>query len=101
MSTTPPPSNTTPTKNSCSSYITSKVHQNPFGRGNEWGMPAFTPSPYISLQVVTSRPIYTMDVNNSFGKIEKFSGRLSNISLKEFKVIFLIMVCELEFKVWR
>jgi hypothetical protein len=41
------------------------VHQNPFGRVNQWGMPVvaptFTPSPYIRLQTMTSTPIYTMD----------------------------------------
>jgi hypothetical protein len=55
------------------------VHQNPFEGVNQWGMfvaaPAFTPSSYIPLQVVNSTPIYTMEVSNSFGKIEKFSGR--------------------------
>jgi len=39
-----------------------------------------------------------MEVSNSFGKIEKFNGRPSTISLKEFKVTFLIVVCELELK---
>jgi hypothetical protein len=62
------------------------------------GAPIFTPSLYISLQVVTSTPIYTMEVNSSFKKIEKFNGRLGTISLKEFKVTFPTMVCELEFK---
>jgi len=60
--------------------------------------PASTPSPYIPLQIVTSTPIYTMEVNNSFGRIYKFSGRPSTISLREFKATFLTMVCELELK---
>ncbi len=50
------------------------------------------------LQVVTSTPIYNMEVNNSSGKIKKFSRRPSTISLREFKATFSIMVCELEFK---
>jgi hypothetical protein len=62
--------------NSGLSYTTSTVHQNPFGGVNQWGTlvvrPTFTPSSYILLQVVTSTPIYTMEVNNSFGRIEKF-----------------------------
>jgi hypothetical protein len=37
--------------------------------------PAFTPSSSIPLQDVTSTPIYTMEVNKSFGIIEKFNGR--------------------------
>jgi hypothetical protein len=60
--------------------------------------PTFTPSSYILLQVVTSTPIYTMEVNNSFRRIEKFNERPSTISLKEFKATFSIVVCELEFK---
>jgi hypothetical protein len=59
---------------------------------------AFTPSPYIPLQVVTSTPIYTMEVNSFSGRIEKFNRRLGTISLREFKVTFSTMVCELEFK---
>jgi hypothetical protein len=39
-----------------------------------------------------------MEVNNSFGSIEKFSERPSTISLKEFKATFSTMVCELELK---
>jgi hypothetical protein len=39
-----------------------------------------------------------MEVNSSFGRIEKFSERLGTISLKEFKVTFSAMVYELEFK---
>jgi len=66
------------------------------------GMPivalTFTPSAYIPLQVVTSTPIYTMEVNNSSRRIEKFSERLSTISLKEFKITFSTVVCELELK---
>ncbi len=60
--------------------------------------PTFTPSPYIPLQTVTFTPIYTMEASNSSRRIEKFSGRPSTISLREFKVIFSIVVCELEFK---
>jgi hypothetical protein len=44
-------------------------------RGTPVVAPAFTPSPYILLQVVTSTPIYTMEVSSSSGRIEKFSGR--------------------------
>jgi hypothetical protein len=47
---------------------------------------------------MTSTPIYTMEVNNSFGRIEKFNGRPCTISLREFKATFSIVVCELEFK---
>jgi hypothetical protein len=78
------------------------IHHNPFGGVNQWGMfvgaPIFTPSLYISLQAVTSTPIYTMEVNSSSRKIEKFSGRPGTISLKKFKASFPTMVCELEFK---
>jgi hypothetical protein len=83
-------------------YITSTIHQSPFRGVNLWGThvatPTFTPSLYISLQDVTSTPIYTMEVNSSSRKIEKFSGRNLTISLKEFKITFSTMVCELEFK---
>jgi hypothetical protein len=78
------------------------VYQSPFGGVNQWGTPtiapAFTPSLYISLQAITSTPIYTMKVNSCSGKIEKFNGRPSTISLKEFKVTFSTVVCELELK---
>jgi len=78
------------------------VYQSPFGGVNQWGTPivapAFTPSPYISLQAITSTPIYTMEVNSSFGRIEKFSKKSGTISLKEFKIIFSTMVWELELK---
>jgi hypothetical protein len=98
----PPSSNTTPTRNSGSSYTTLTIHQSSFGRVNQWGTlvaaPTFTPSPYISLQVVTFTPIYAMEVRSSSGKIEKFIGRPGNISLKEFKAIFSIVICELELK---
>jgi hypothetical protein len=50
------------------------------------------------LQAITSTPIYTMEVNSSSGRIEKFSGRLSTISLREFKATFSIVVYELELK---
>jgi hypothetical protein len=39
-----------------------------------------------------------MEVNNSSGKIEKFNGRPSTISLKEFKATFSTVVYELELK---
>ncbi len=39
-----------------------------------------------------------MEVSSSSRKIEKFSGRVSTISLKELKVSFSIVVCELELK---
>jgi len=60
--------------------------------------PTFTPSPYIPLQAMTSMFIYTMEVNSSSGKIEKFNERPGTISLKEFKATFSTLVCELEFK---
>jgi hypothetical protein len=39
-----------------------------------------------------------MEVNNSYGRIEKLSERPSTISLKEFKSTFSIVVCESELK---
>jgi hypothetical protein len=39
-----------------------------------------------------------MEVSNSSGRIEKFSGRPSIIYLKEFKATFSTVVCQLEFK---
>jgi hypothetical protein len=60
--------------------------------------PAFTPSPYILLQAMIFTPIYTMEVNSSFERIEKFNGRPGTIFLKEFKATFSTMVCELELK---
>jgi hypothetical protein len=39
-----------------------------------------------------------MEVNSSSGRIEKFSGRPSTISLREFKATFSTVVCELELK---
>ncbi len=60
--------------------------------------PVFTPSSYIPLQAVTSTPIYTMEINSSSRRIEKFSGRPGTISLREFKATFSIVVCELELK---
>jgi len=99
---TPPSSSTTPTRNSGSGYTTSTVHQSPFGGAHQWttlvAVPTFAPSPYTPLQAVTSAPIYTMEVNNSSGRIEKFSGRPGTISLREFKATFLTVVCELELK---
>ncbi len=54
MSIAPSSSSTTLTKNSGSGYITSTVHQSPFGRVHQWGTPVaactFIPSPYILLQ---------------------------------------------------
>ncbi len=50
------------------------------------------------MQVMTSTPIYTMEVSNSSRRIEKFNGRLGTISLKEFKETFSTVVCELELK---
>jgi hypothetical protein len=78
------------------------VHQSPFGGVNQWGTPtvapAFTPSSYTPLQTVTSTPIYTMEVNSSFGRIDKFSERSGTISLRVFKATFSTVVCELELK---
>jgi len=102
VSTTPLSSSTTPTRNLGSGYITSTIHQSPFGGVHQWGTPVatptFTPSPYIPLQTMTSTPIYTMEVSSSFGRIEKFNGRPCTISLREFKAAFSTMVCELELK---
>ncbi len=102
VSTAPSSSSTTPTKNSGSGYITSTVHQSPFGGVHQWGTlviaRTFIPSPYIPLQTMTSTPIYTMEVISSSGRIEKFNGRPRTISLKEFKSTFSTMVCELELK---
>jgi hypothetical protein len=85
-----------------SSYITSTIHQSPFRGVNKWGTlvvaPAFTPSPYIPIQAMTSTPIYTSEVNNSSRRIKKFSGRPGTISLREFKAIFSNVVCGLELK---
>jgi hypothetical protein len=39
-----------------------------------------------------------MEVSISSGRIEKFSERSNTISLKEFKVTFSTVVCELELK---
>jgi hypothetical protein len=39
-----------------------------------------------------------MEVNSSSGRIDKFSGRPSTISLREFKATFSTVVCELELK---
>ncbi len=47
---------------------------------------------------MSSTPIYTMEINSSSGRIEKFSGRLGTISLREFKATFSTVVCELELK---
>jgi hypothetical protein len=66
--------------------------------GTPIATPTFTPSLYIPLQAMTFTPIYTMKVNNSSGRIEKFNGRPGTIFFKEFKATFSIVVCELEFK---
>jgi len=47
---------------------------------------------------MTSTPIYTMEVNSSSRRIEKFSGRPCTISLRELKAIFSIVDCELKLK---
>jgi len=39
-----------------------------------------------------------MEVSSSSAGIEKFSGRLGTIFLREFKITFSTLVCELEFK---
>ncbi len=95
-------SSITPSRNLGSGYTTSTIHQRPFGSVNQWGTPivapAFTPSSYIPLQAVMSTPIYTMEVSNSSGRIEKFNRRPSTISLREFKATFSTVVCELELK---
>jgi hypothetical protein len=39
-----------------------------------------------------------MEVSSSFRRIEKFNKRPNTISLREFKVTFSTVVCELEFK---
>ncbi len=39
-----------------------------------------------------------MEMNSSFGRIEKLNERSHTISLREFKTTFSIVVCELEFK---
>jgi len=60
--------------------------------------PIFTLAPYIPLQVVTFALIYTMEVSSYSRRIEKFNGKPSTISLKEFKATLSTMVCELELK---
>jgi hypothetical protein len=51
-----------------------------------------------STESLDSTPIYTMEVNSSIRRIEKFNERSGTISLKEFKATFLTLVCELELK---
>jgi hypothetical protein len=46
-----------------------------------------------------STPIYTMEVNSSYGRIEKLNKRPSTISLKEFKATFVIAVYESKYGV--
>jgi hypothetical protein len=78
------------------------VYQSPFEGVNQWGTLVatltFTPSLYIPLQAITFTPTYTMEVNDSFGRIEKFNERPFTISLREFKANFSTMVYELELK---
>jgi len=77
MSIAPPSSNTTPTRNSGSGYTTSTIHHSPFGGVYKWGTPvaalAFTPSPYIPLQAITSTPIYTMEVTISLRELKSLA----------------------------
>ncbi len=97
-STAPPSSSITPTKNLRLHYINGRLQ---FGRVNKWGMHvaalAFTPLPYIPEQIITSTPIYTMEVSSFFGRIEKFSKRPNTISLRELKATFSIVVCEFKY----
>jgi hypothetical protein len=78
------------------------IHQSPFGGAHQWGTllaaRTFTPSSCILLQLVTSTPIYTMEVSSFSRRIEKFSGRPFTISLREFKGTFSTVVCELTLK---
>ncbi len=39
-----------------------------------------------------------MEINSSFGSIEKFNGRPGTISFREFKATFSTVVCELKLK---
>jgi len=98
----PPSSSITPTKNLGSDDTTSTLQKSPFRGVNYYGTlvatPTFTPSPYILLQIINSTPIYTMEVNNSFRRMEKFKTGPGTIFLKEFKATFSTMVCELKFK---
>jgi hypothetical protein len=43
----------------------------------------FTTSQYISLQVVASIPIYTMEVSNSSRKIDMFETSILNVEQKQ------------------
>ncbi len=90
------------TKNLAIGCTTSMLHWSPFGGVNQWVTPiaalAFTPSSYISLQPITSTPMYTMEVINSSRRIEKFNKGPNMISLREFKATFSTMVCELKLK---
>jgi hypothetical protein len=73
----PSTSSTTPTRNSGSGYTTSTIHQSPFGGVNQWGTlvatPTFTPSSYISLQIMTSTPIYTMESTILLGELKSLA----------------------------
>jgi hypothetical protein len=56
----PPSFSTTPIRNSGLGYITSTIHQSPFGlMGAPTTAPIFTPSLYILLQAITSIYLYT------------------------------------------
>jgi hypothetical protein len=71
-------------------------------RGSSMGYAYYCTSFHtITVYFVTSRDLYThyiMEVSNSSGRIEKFNGRPGTICLREFKVTFSIVVCELELK---
>jgi len=52
----------------------------------------------ITVYFATFTPMYTMEVNSSSRRIEKFNERRSTISVREVKATFSTMVCELELK---
>ncbi len=55
----------------------------------------------ITVYFVANHDLYTHihhGSSSSSGRIEKFNGRSSTISLREFKATFPIVVCELELK---
>ncbi len=58
---------------------------------------AFRPSLYILLEVVTSTPIYTMEVNSSSKRIEKYSGKAMYHFFEGVQTLSTV-VCELELK---
>jgi hypothetical protein len=53
---------------------------------------------FHTITVYSVTPIYTIEVNSYFGKIENFSGRPNTIFFRVFKTTFSIVVCELELK---